>query len=260
MRVDPIPAFQDNYIWLLTEACAAAGAHEAAVVDPGDAAPVRAVLARRKLELVAILITHHHGDHVGGLAQLVHDWPRARVLGPRREVIDGVTERVGDGDVVDVLGARFDVIDVPGHTSGHVAYYDAADGALFCGDTLFAGGCGRLFEGTPVQMFRSLQRLARLPDATRVYCAHEYTAANLRFAAAVEPENSALAQRIAGCRDLRTRGEPTVPSTIGLERATNPFLRCDEPAVRAAAAAREPGAAASAEAAFATIRAWKNAF
>ncbi|HUN94370.1 MAG TPA: hydroxyacylglutathione hydrolase [Burkholderiaceae bacterium] len=252
--MDPVPAFQDNYIWLL-----AAGSR-AVVVDPGDAAPVLAALDRRGLALDAILITHHHPDHVGGVEALVaaSGASRVRVIGPARENIPCITERVAGGERVTLLGHDFDVIDVPGHTLGHVAYYGAALEAVFCGDTLFCGGCGRLFEGTPQQMFDSLARLAALPGSTRVYCAHEYTLSNLRFAQRVEPDSAALTARLEACVAARGRSEPTVPSTIDAERATNPFLRCREPAVRSAAASRTPGADADAVATFAALRAWKN--
>jgi hydroxyacylglutathione hydrolase len=176
------------------------------------------------------------------------------------EAIPAIDVPLADGDRVELLGITFDVLAVPGHTRGHIAYHAPSIEVLFCGDTLFAGGCGRLFEGTPAQMSASLARLARLPDATRVYCAHEYTVANLRFALAVEPDNAALARRLADCERLRARDVPTVPSTIALERATNPFLRCDEPAVRAVAERRRPGAGVSTVETFAAIRAWKDIY
>jgi hydroxyacylglutathione hydrolase len=253
----PIPAFADNYIWLLVQDAAAA------VVDPGDAAPVLDYLDRHGLALSAILNTHHHGDHVGGnLALLARfDVP---VLGPSREEIPGRTQAVTGGDRVAVpgIGVAFDVLDVPGHTAGHIAYYGdfAGDPVLFCGDTLFAGGCGRLFEGTPGQMWSSLCALAALPDATRVYCAHEYTLANLRFAAAVEPDNAELAARVVRERQKRERGEPTVPSTIGVERATNPFLRAALPQVKAAVAVHAGVTPLDDTASFAALREWKNHF
>ncbi|HXF44976.1 MAG TPA: hydroxyacylglutathione hydrolase, partial [Burkholderiaceae bacterium] len=184
----------------------------------------------------------------------------ARVYGPAGEDIPARDTALAGGDAIEVVGVRFDVLDVPGHTRGHIAYYNGAERILLAGDTLFAGGCGRLFEGTPQQMHASLAKLAQLPGDTRVYCAHEYTLSNLRFARAVEPDNAALAARIRACEEKRARGEPTVPSTIGEELATNPFLRCDVPAVRAAAAAREPGAGRDAVSTFAAIRAWKNSF
>jgi hydroxyacylglutathione hydrolase len=228
------------------------------VVDPGDAAPVARRLAERGLELADILVTHHHGDHIGGVADLVAR-TGARVHGPAGEPVGRLDTRLAEGDRVRVLGVDFDVLDVPGHTRGHIAYHAPSMHALFCGDTLFACGCGRLFEGTAAQMTQSLAKLAALPGDTRVYCAHEYTLANIRFARTVEPGNERLARREAECRALREQGIPTVPSTIGLERETNPFLRCDVAAVRAAARARDPQAT-STTAVFAAIRTWKDGF
>jgi hydroxyacylglutathione hydrolase len=227
--VTPLPAFNDNYLWLLTRGRAAA------VVDPGDAGPVRQALDRLNLTLDAILVTHHHADHVGGVAALKAA-TGAHVYGPARESIPAIDTRLQGGDSVTVLGISFRVIDVPGHTAGHIAYFaaDETPPRLFCGDTLFACGCGRLFEGTPSQVLTSLDALAALPHATLVYCAHEYTLANIRFAQSVEPGNPALTERAGRDAATRARGEPTVPSSIGLELATNPFLRCDVPAIRAA--------------------------
>jgi hydroxyacylglutathione hydrolase len=256
LSIEPIPAFADNYFWLLSD-----GVH-AAVVDPGAAAPVQAALAARRLTLAAILVTHHHADHTGGVAALAAA-SGARAYVPATEDIAGAgpdAQRLREGDAIAVLGTRFEVLDVPGHTAGHIAYHAPAIAALFCGDTLFAGGCGRLFEGTPAQMLDSLRKLARLPGATRVYCAHEYTLANLRFALAVEPANARLRARLADCSALRARDLPTLPSTLDEELATNPFLRVDAPDVRAAAASRQRGAASDPVATFAAIRAWKNTF
>jgi len=253
----PIPAFADNYIWLIRE-----GSH-AAVVDPGDAGPVADYLAAEGLALTAIVNTHHHGDHVGGNRALVLRWA-CPVLGPAHEAIPGRTRALVEGDRVEVpgIGVTFDVLDVPGHTSGHIAYVGAVGGeaVTFCGDTLFAAGCGRLFEGTPAEMWSSLSKLAALDPATRAYCAHEYTLANLRFARAVEPASGEIAARDGREQDKRARGLPTVPSTIGDERATNPFLRVAVPAVRAAAEAHAGRALADDVAVFAELRAWKNGF
>jgi hydroxyacylglutathione hydrolase len=255
LSITPIPAFSDNYLWLISRD------GKAAIVDPGDPAPVQRALAESCLELAAILVTHHHADHIGGLDALRSTG--AVVYGPRGEDIDGVDVRVGEGDRIEVLGMPFTVLDVPGHTAGHIAYFcDAVDPpAVFCGDTLFACGCGRLFEGTPSQMLNSLDRLAALPAATRVYCAHEYTLANIRFALAVEPANAELQQRAREAAALRERGEPTVPSTMALELATNPFMRSDAPGVRAAAGERAgPAAGGNRVQTFATIRKWKDGF
>jgi hydroxyacylglutathione hydrolase len=253
MDIIPIPAFSDNYLWLL------ASQGRAAIVDPGDPAPVQRELMRRGLTLEAILVTHHHGDHVGGVATLAGA-TGARVYGPRGEDIPARQVALGEPAAIEVLGVALHVLDMPGHTRGHIAYHAPALHALFCGDTLFAGGCGRLFEGTAAQMVASLAKLAALPGATRVYCAHEYTLSNLRFALAAEPGNAALRARQQHCAAQRARGEPTVPSTIAEELATNPFMRCDEPALRAAAEARRPGAGRSRVDTFAVLREWKNGF
>ena len=253
LEIIALPAFDDNYIWALRRGAAVA------VVDPGDAAPVLDYLAAGGLRLCAILATHHHADHVGGISDLVAAQP-VPVYGPALEAIAGVDQPRGDGArvVLPELGIEFEVLGVPGHTRGHVAYY--RPGMLFCGDTLFSAGCGRIFEGTPAQMHASLARLADLPEATQVYCAHEYTAANLRFAAAVEPENPALAARTAAVAELRARGLPTLPSTLGLERATNPFLRWDAPAVITAARLRLGRAPTDAVEVFTAIREWRNRY
>jgi len=245
-----IPAFKDNYIWLLS-----AGGH-AVVVDPGEPAPVLARLTAEQLVLDAILITHHHADHQGGIAALL-DRYSATVYGPAKESITGLHRPLSGGETISLLGQKIKVLAVPGHTLGHLAYCLA--GGVFCGDTLFGAGCGRLFEGSPVQMHASLQALAALPDDTRVYCAHEYTEANLRFALAVEPDNPAVHARVKRVAELRAAGLPSLPSTLAEEKATNPFLRCHEPAV-IAAALRNAAVDTSPVAVFAAIRQWRNNF
>ncbi|MBV8029882.1 MAG: hydroxyacylglutathione hydrolase [Betaproteobacteria bacterium] len=255
LQVVPVKAFKDNYIWTLR-----AGGN-AAVVDPGDAAPVLDYLGKEGLRLCAILATHHHADHVGGVAALLEVAGKGvPVYGPKREPIPTLTHPVSEGDEVKVpeIGASFSVLDIPGHTRAHIAYYGA--GALFCGDTLFACGCGRVFEGTPEQMYASLEKLAALPDETKVYCGHEYTLANIGFAKAVEPENRALVEREARDRRLREAGRPTLPSTLGEEKATNPFLRCRQrPVVESANKYLGERLGAPAQV-FAAIREWKNRF
>ncbi len=259
LAIEPVAAFSDNYIWLLRES----GGSRCFVVDPGDAAPVLAVLERDALELAGVLITHHHFDHVGGLPGLIaHSAPV--VYGPDNPAIAGVTHPLRAGACVDVLGHQFTVMAVPGHTLDHIAFYCPENGGepplLFCGDTLFAGGCGRMFEGTAPVMHASLASLAALPDDTRVYCAHEYTQANLRFAQAVEPDNRELARRAAATANTRERGEPTVPSVLALERATNPFLRCEEPALLAALRRQGKWQGEKPAEVFAALRSWKDEF
>ena len=239
------------------------GSH-AIVVDPGDAQPVFDALARHKLQLAAILVTHHHADHTGGVGAL-HAATGARVWGPARERIPEPYTPLVQGDVAEALGLRFEVIDVPGHTAGHIAYFLPAAPSqaplLFCGDTLFSGGCGRLFEGTPAQMLASLDKLAALPGETRVCCAHEYTLSNLRFALAVEPANADLTHYNARCESLRAQGQPTLPSQLATERLINPFLRSREATVLRAVRAHAELAADAAEAdVFAALRQWKNDF
>jgi hydroxyacylglutathione hydrolase len=253
----PIPALRDNYVWLVRE-----GSH-AAVVDPGDAAPVFAYLERERLALTGIVITHHHWDHVNGIAALTARFP-VPVYGPAHESIPGRTRAVAEGDAFTLpqVGLELSVLDVPGHTSGQVSYAGNLDSTpiVFTGDTLFTCGCGRIFEGTPAQMLASLSKLAALSGDTLVYCGHEYTLANLRFALTVEPGNPALHERQHRDAAKRDRDLPTVPSRIDEERATNPFLRTVEPAVFAAAQKHAGRPLADAVDAFATLREWKNNF
>lgn len=233
--ISAVPAFQDNYIWIIQNPTTAS----ATVVDPGDAGPVIAHLQANGLQLEAILITHHHADHCGGVEGLSEyafaTDPSApvQVIGPSDEPIPSITHRVKENDQVHLpqTGITFRVMDVPGHTAGHVAYFNEISPSgpiLFSGDTLFAAGCGRLFEGTALQMWSSLQKLAALPEETLVFCAHEYTLGNLKFAAHFFPSDSPIQQRLQRVQLQRQRQEPTVPSTIGLELQTNPFLRCKD--------------------------------
>ncbi len=255
MKLAAVAAFTDNYIWMLHDGV------DAIVVDPGDSTPVLEALAEHSLRLAGILVTHHHGDHVGGLEAL-RPHLHGPIYGPARENIPKPCTPVEAGDLVQVLGLSFTVIDVPGHTAGHIAFYAEPAGEaplLFCGDTLFSGGCGRLFEGTPAQMLASLDQLAALPGATRVCCTHEYTLSNLRFARAVEPDNPVLARYSAECEAKRARQLPTLPSSIALEREINPFLRSRQAAVTAAVQTFDT-AARTETAVFGALREWKNQF
>ncbi len=252
MRLVPLPAFTDNYIWTLADA----NGH-GLVVDPGEAAPVLAAAADG-FTPVAILLTHHHPDHIGGVAGLLKRWPSLPVFGPVDDRIGTVTHPVADGDPIDIGEWHFDTVAVPGHTVSHIAFH--GHGLLFCGDTLFSLGCGRLFEGTPGDMLGSLDRLAALPPATLVCCGHEYTLANAAFARVVDPGNPALARRHLEAIAMRESGRPTLPSTLADELTCNPFLRIDAPAVRAALSARDPAASSDRTAAFAELRRWKDGF
>jgi hydroxyacylglutathione hydrolase len=257
MRLHPLPALGDNYIWIL-----AADDGACLVVDPGEAGPVLRA-ADEGLRPVAVLLTHHHADHIGGTAALRQRWPELAVFAPDDARIPEATVRVGNGDTLAPGGWRFQVIAIPGHTASHIAFVseDAAHGGpLFCGDTLFSLGCGRMFEGAPPQMLASLDRLAALPDPTQVCCGHEYTLANAAFASAVEPDNPALARRAAQAAALRAAGRPTLPATLGEERAANPFLRVDAPAVRARVAARLGREPRDRVEVFAELRRWKDGF
>lgn len=253
-----VKAFQDNYLWLVINNKSGISF----TVDPGDAQPIIAALEGRGLGLDAILVTHHHPDHIGGVDTLV-DRYGCPVYGPDSANIPQVTVKLKQGDRLSIADCDFQVLEVPGHTLDHIAYFSdspAIGPALFCGDTLFAGGCGRVFEGTPSQMSNSLQKIASLPPGTRIYCAHEYTLSNLRFALAVEPGNRELAERMEEVNMLRSRDLPSVPSELAVELATNPFLRTGHPAVRQAAAARLNRPPADEVETFAAIRGWKDNF
>lgn len=256
MDVIQIPVWNDNYAYLIVSG------GKAAVVDSPEAAPVEKALDKNGIELAAIWNTHHHFDHVGSNKDLIKHHPGLTVLGSSHDAgrIPGITRELEEGDHVSLDGVEAEIFFVPGHTSGHIAYYVASENALFCGDTLFAGGCGRLFEGTPAQMVESLSKLRKLPDETRIYCAHEYTQKNLEFAVTVEPGNAALQERYKKVQEMRARGESTVPSTIGEEKATNPFLRWDAPEIIESACA-SGGAKSDAPAeVFGAIRGLKDSF
>ncbi|MDX1451085.1 MAG: hydroxyacylglutathione hydrolase [Oleiphilaceae bacterium] len=230
LQITPIRAFQDNYIWCISDAQS-----RAVLVDPGSADAALTHLKAHKLNLHGILVTHHHPDHVGGIAALLKETP-CPVIGFSNATYPGITQAYDDGESFVLMGTRFEVIGVPGHTLDHIAFYSPADTShpqpwLFCGDTLFSGGCGRLFEGTPAQMHESLARLMALPDETLVFCAHEYTLANLKFARHILPDDQALASYQAQCERMRSEDTPTIPSTIAQEKKSNIFLRCDEQAL-----------------------------
>jgi len=252
-EVVALRAFADNYVWTIRDE------RRAAVVDPGDARPVIDYLEREKLELVAILNTHHHADHVGGNRGLLARW-KVPVFGPNDERVAEVTHRLKEGDrfTLPHFGIEFGVMDIPAHTRSHIAFHGG--GMVFSGDTLFAAGCGRLFEGTPAQMHDALTRLMQLPDDTRVYCGHEYTVANVRFARAVEPDNAPLRELEARAKQLRDQDLPTLPSTVGQEKATNPFVRVLEKTVVAAASKFAGRQLTDPVSVLAAVREWKNSF
>ena len=255
MNILAIPAFNDNYIWCLHDQ-----AGSAVVVDPGDGQATIAGLDQHGLSLAAIFVTHHHMDHTGGLNDLLAHNP-VPVYGSSNSHIDAITRRLTEGDRINVLGTTFSIFATPGHTLDHIAFYTEDTRhhpSLFCGDTLFCGGCGRLFEGDPAMMHASLAKLSTLPGDTAVYCAHEYTVANLEFATRVDPENAELSLRLADALQTRSKGRPTVPSSIALENKTNPFLRCDNPALQAATRAITGEPCTDVVGTFAAVRALKD--
>lgn len=251
-NITPVAAFSDNYIWLIPT-----GKHSIAVVDPGEATAVISYCQQHRVHCSAILITHHHADHTGGILPLSTE-ASIPVYGPATEDIAGVTHTLNEGDQIQIGEYEFEVMHIPGHTLGHIAY--VSEDILFCGDTLFSGGCGRLFEGTAEQMYHSLQRLAALPDATQVYCAHEYTLANLQFARKVEPSNSAITERIQTVTELRQQNQPSLPSRIDIEKNTNVFLRTEQKEIIAQVKAHTGLTPQNPIETFAAIRAWKDQF
>jgi hydroxyacylglutathione hydrolase len=255
IEILPIPALKDNYIWAIIDHAQ----HKAVIVDPGEAEPVDAFLEQHQLALAGILITHHHWDHTGGAIALQqqHGVP---LIGPKNDPVKGLNFALAENDEASIehFPMTFRVLDIPGHTLGHIAYYSA--GVLFCGDTLFAAGCGRIFEGTPPQMFATLQKIAELPEATNIYCAHEYTLNNLRFAETVEPGNKQIAARLKKVSELRNRHLPSLPSTLAEEKATNPFLRCDSSEIQANVERYAGKKLHSALEVFTWLRKWKDEF
>ncbi|QIZ76833.1 hydroxyacylglutathione hydrolase [Ferrimonas lipolytica] len=252
ISVQPIPAFNDNYIWCLIHNS------NAWVVDPGCAQSVRAFINEHRLTLKGVLVTHHHADHTGGIEELKHSFSNLTVIGPQSANITGLTTIVSDQQHIDLSGLPLEltVVALPGHTLDHIGYYN--EQMLFCGDTLFSGGCGRLFEGTPLQLHNSLQRLTQLPNATKVYCTHEYTCANLRFAVMVEPDNQQLLDYQQQCIDKRAQSQPTLPSSIEVEKAINPFLRCDQNSVRTSLERHSQHSLVDNVSRFAALRSWKD--
>lgn len=253
-KISAIKAFTDNYIWSIRND------KHALVVDPGDAKPVMAFLDEHALSLKVILITHHHYDHTGGIAQLIERYPNARVYGPHNPSIQGITHRLAEGDTMDVaeFGLSFDILHTPGHTLDHIVFVHTD--FIFCGDTLFSGGCGRMFEGTPDVFHASLQKLANLPACTKVFCTHEYTQANLQFALSIEPQNKALSDYQDWVVSQRETEQITLPSSIKREREINPFLRCHKPNVKQTVFGSPNNTAKSDVETFARLRQLKDNF
>lgn len=254
MKLIPVSAFKDNYIWMMIDT----DAKKAWVVDPGESRPVIAALAELQLDLAGILLTHHHFDHTGGVDELVQHWKNIPVYGSHISKITAITHPLKENDEIHCGALRFKILEIPGHTLDHLAYYN--DDILFCGDTLFSAGCGRVFEGTPPQMYQSLSKLRALPPNTKVYCGHEYTLANLNFAQAVEPENQFIIEKILAVKNLRDQNEPTLPSLLTEETKMNPFLRCQEPSVISAAESYANQKLKNEADVFAVLREWKNKF
>lgn len=256
LNIHPVPAFRDNYIWVIHNQ------DYAAVVDPGIPSPVIDYLQSEKLQLCAILITHHHSDHTGGVTELMQSFD-IPVYGPYNESIAGVTYPLRENDSVQLeeIALNLSIIDIPGHTRGHIAYYGTAPFAMvFCGDTLFSCGCGRIFEGNAAQMYQSLQKLCQLPDDTRIYCTHEYTLGNIRFARKVDPRNRELIELEIAAQQLRQNNIPTIPTRLSLEKAVNPFLRCDQPALINSAQQHAAMPLSDPLGVFSVLREWKNNF
>ncbi len=250
----PIPAFKDNYIWMFFDNTS----KNAWVVDPGDAKPVIATLQKMGLTLAGILVTHHHHDHSGGVAELLQHWNQCAVFGSHLSGVEGITHYVKNKDEITCGSVRLKIAEIPGHTLDHIAFYN--NEVLFCGDTLFSAGCGRVFEGTPEQMYHSLLQLRALPSATKMYCGHEYTRANLNFAHQVEPNNAHIVDKMQKVNMLLAENKPTLPSTVGEEKAFNPFFRCDEPSVIHAVEKYTNKTLKNPADVFACLRTWKNNF
>lgn len=255
IKIIPILSLQDNYIWAIVNT----DSMQIAVVDPGTAKPVLDYIKSQNLILTTILLTHHHNDHIGGVAELLKNFS-VSVYGPKNQFISSVTKALRDGDIIQMpeYNMTLQAMEIPGHTLDHVAYFN--NDLVFCGDTLFTGGCGKIFEGTPEQMFNSLQKLSHLPENTKIYCGHEYTVNNLKFALQVETDNTKLISRLEQSKDLREQNLPTVPSTMGEELATNPFLRVNQSGVRDSICAHINRYDCDEIDLFAALREWKNSF